>query len=546
MSLTRERLLYEIAMSIGNSRDLAPMLKECLPTYLRKLNLLAGAVLRTRPDDEGVSHEVAFTIPKRMSRNSAFSAAIDAVPGRLSHMEQSDFMASLPASGMVMGYQYTIMELPGFGLLLLLKASPGLTVEEIKSLAPINAKLAGACVSCVINEQLAREIAEREKAEAMYRNIVDNALDGIYRSRLDGSYIHVNPALARIFGYGSPQEMMDQVDDVSMMHYVYPEDRQRFIQLLQQDGQVNWFEFEYRRTDGQTGWISTSARLVSDEDGAAPYVEGTSRDITQGKLAEAALREAKIEAERLSQLKTNVINTVSHELRTPMTSILGFAKIIKRRLDQLSVQAERKDHKSSKFFKQICDNARVIIVEGERLTELINNVLDLAKLEAGQYDWNMESVSIADVLHHSLATSDVLFGETGVELMQDIPDDLPNVVGDHDRLIQVTLNLLSNAAKFTREGEVRLSAAVEGDSIVVRVADTGVGVPEKESQVIFETFRQIDNTLTDKPRGTGLGLPISHEIIAHHGGELWLEPNPGGGSVFAYSIPVGSRESASH
>lgn len=537
MALDQERLNYEIVMAIGNSQVMDVMLKESLTTYLRKLNCLAGAVFRQEEKDGVSCFNVVHAIPKRMRPDSVFRKAIDRIPSELTRTGHESYVASLPEVGSVGEFHTYVMELPGFGALLLVKSAPGLSEPDIKSLSSINAKLARACVFCDVNERLNEEIVERKKAEEKYRAMVDNSLDGIYQSSMEGKYLHVNPALARIFGYSTPEQLMNEVSDVGMLHYVHASDRQRFVKSLLKDGQVHMFEFEYRRKDGTRGWMSTSARLNHDEAGNPSYIEGACRDISPTKRAELALMEAKLQAEHLSQIKSNLISMVSHELRTPLTSILGFAIIMRKRLRELLSGDELTDRVAA-ILSRVEDNSGVIVAEGQRLTEMINNVLDLAKLEAGQYEWDMETVSLSEILKHSVSTTEILFQECPVDLVGDFPDDLPPVLGDHGRLIQVTINLISNAAKFTEEGEVRIAAGVEGESVTVRVIDSGIGVPEGKSEEIFETFRQLGNTLTGKPQGSGLGLAISREIIEFHGGRIWHKPAPGGGSVFAFSIPI--------
>ena len=147
-------------------------------------------------------------------------------------------------------------------------------------------------------------------------------------------------------------------------------------------------------------------------------------------------------------------------------------------------------------------------------------------------------MSINEVLEHSVTATKILFDRKGLELIKDIRADLPLFSGDRGRIIQVVINLLSNAAKFTETGDVTVSAVIEGQDIVVRVTDTGLGVSEDEAHIIFDKFRQLGDVLTDKPRGSGLGLAISLEIMEHHGGSLWYEPAKGGGSVFGFSIPI--------
>jgi len=538
-SFVRERLYYEIAMSIGNSLDFGEMLREGLSTYLRKLNCLAGAVLERVEDEDGLSSfEQVYAIPKRMKRNSAVSTALEQVPGSLDAGQLQVFLAGLPVVGGTNGYKHYLMELPGFGLLLLIKSAPGLSRPDLKSLTPLNLKLAEACRSCIANERLQSEIAEREKVEEKYKAIFDNAVEGIFQSTLEGRLIAANPSMAKLFGYDSPEELIAGVSDLGTQVYVRLEDRERFLRRLKNKGKASGFEVEYYRKDGTVGWLSSSARLIRDEEGNPLHVEGMAEDITPRKQAVIALREAKQEAERLSQMKSNFLSMVSHELRTPLTSILGFAKITRKRLGQILDGGSKCPDDVSRRLDRINDNTGVIVTEGERLTELINNVLDLSKLESGHFEWHMEDVSMNDVLAHSLAATEVLFADTKVALVQKVPQDLPLVGGDHDRLIQVVINLLSNAVKFTAEGSVVLSAVVKGDELVVRVEDSGIGVPPDEVDVIFDKFRQLGDTLTDKPKGTGLGLPICKEIVKHHGGSIWVEPSKSGGSLFAFAIPV--------
>lgn len=535
-SFFRERIYYEIAMSIGNSLDLGLMLKESLSMYLRKLNCLAGAVLMAREEDGETSFESAYAIPKRLHRNSAIRTAIENVPTSLSRQELGDYLDSLPLQTDVGEHKLYVMDLPGFGLLMLIKSAPGLSEPDFQSLIPLNAKLANACRSCVANEQLHREIIERERAEAKYRSIFENSVEGIFQSTLDGRFLEVNPAFARLLGCDSPEQVMEEYTDISTQLYVNHHDRDRFLNRLKKRGRVSNFETQFYRKDGTIGWCSLSSR-VADDNSESMVIEGLFTDISPRMKAMKILRAAKDEAVRLSNMKSSFLSMVSHELRTPLTSILGFAKLARR---QIKSYQEGKGDKANleRKLKRIADNSNVIIAEGERLTELINNVLDLAKLESGSCQWDMKGILLNEVLDHCIITSEVLFDGTAVALTQDIETPLPRVKGDRDRLVQVMLNLLSNAKKFTEKGSVHVSARTEGTDVVIRVTDTGIGVPEEEQQIIFDKFRQAGNTLTDKPQGTGLGLPICKEIVENHGGVLWLESEVGKGSVFGFNLPI--------
>jgi hypothetical protein len=192
-------------------------------------------------------------------------------------------------------------------------------------------------------------------------------------------------------------------------------------------------------------------------------------------------------------------------------------------------------------------NAGIIYSESQRLTHLINDVLDLAKIEAGRVDWRMAPLSVAEVLERAAQATQGLFDQKpDVHLVVEAPPGLPNLVGDRDRLTQVAINLISNAVKFTPAGEVRMALAREsdpevGDALVVRVRDTGVGIAPEDHATVFEQFRQVGDTLTDKPQGTGLGLPICKQIVEHHGGRMWLESALGAGSTFAFALPLARR-----
>ena len=250
-------------------------------------------------------------------------------------------------------------------------------------------------------------------------------------------------------------------------------------------------------------------------------------------------KEAKARAEDANEAKSAFLSTVSHELRTPLTSVLGFAKIIRKRLqDKIFPAVQSDDPKLKRTMDQVSENLNVVVSEGERLTSLINDVLDLAKIESGRMEWNMKPILIQDVIERAISATSSLFEEKDLKLKKQIPQDLPLINGDADKLIQVVINLLSNAVKFTDEGTVSVEAYKDNNQIVVEVQDTGMGVAEDDRHKIFERFRQAGDTLTDKPKGTGLGLPICREIIEHHGGIIWMKSELGEGSTFFFSLPL--------
>jgi signal transduction histidine kinase len=255
-------------------------------------------------------------------------------------------------------------------------------------------------------------------------------------------------------------------------------------------------------------------------------------DVEQAKME--AEKASKV-AEKANEAKSAFLSTVSHELRTPLTSVLGFAKIIKKRLEEkIFTTLDKADPKINKTVDQISENLKVVISEGERLTHLINDVLDLAKIEAGKMEWNQEKVSLAEVTERAIAATTSLFEQKDITLVKKIDTSVPYITGDADKLIQVVINLFSNAVKFTDNGKVTCSVTQKDNEVRVSISDTGIGIAQEDYGAVFEQFKQVGgDTLTDKPKGTGLGLPICKEIVEHHGGRIWVESTVGKGSTFS-------------
>jgi hypothetical protein len=238
------------------------------------------------------------------------------------------------------------------------------------------------------------------------------------------------------------------------------------------------------------------------------------------------LRSANQRLQELDRLKDDFISTVTHELRTPLTSIRAFSEILNDNPDLDSAQRR-------KFLG-------IVIKESERLTRLINQVLDLAKIESGNAEWHTSEIDMREVIEDSVSATSQLFKENNVELETHLPAAVPLIAADRDRLMQVMLNLLSNAAKFCnpQHGRVSISLAHRYDCLQVDVQDNGSGISEADQKVIFDKFRQVGDTLTAKPKGTGLGLPICRQIINHFGGRLWVSSPPGAGATFSFTIPL--------
>jgi signal transduction histidine kinase len=233
-------------------------------------------------------------------------------------------------------------------------------------------------------------------------------------------------------------------------------------------------------------------------------------------------------------MKDDFISTISHELRTPLTSIRAFSEIL---LDQPDLDRDKR----MKFIT-------IITKETERLTRLINQVLDLAKIESGRAEWHVSRLDLKQVVADALANMSEVANEKGVAVAVHAPDKLPPVQADLDRLVQVLLNLLSNAVKFCEPGRGRIDVTLSerGGCVRVDVRDNGPGIGEENHAVIFEKFGQAGDTLTGKPSGTGLGLPISKQIIEHLGGRLWVESRRGEGACFSFTLPTEPADAQAH
>ena len=258
-------------------------------------------------------------------------------------------------------------------------------------------------------------------------------------------------------------------------------------------------------------------------------LEQKSREL---EVATAELRSANQRLQELDGLKDDFVSTVTHELRTPLTSIRAFSEILH---DNPALEPGQRE----KFLG-------IIIKESERLTRLINQVLDLAKIESGNAEWQGGEIELREIVEDALSSTSQLFTDKQIAVEVDLPADLPPVVADRDRLLQVMLNLLSNAAKFCHDqgGRVRVRISRELDSLRVDVADNGIGISTDDQLIIFEKFRQVGDTLTRKPHGTGLGLPICRQIVRHFGGRLWVESAPGQGATFTFTLPCWDESAA--
>jgi signal transduction histidine kinase len=253
--------------------------------------------------------------------------------------------------------------------------------------------------------------------------------------------------------------------------------------------------------------------------------EDLGRLVEEQREAATALRQLNARLEQASRAKSEFLANMSHELRTPMNAILGFTEMLRDGL-----YGEVPDE-----LKEPLDD---IQINGRHLLGLINDVLDLSKIEAGRMDLALEEYAVQDVVDSVRASLRSLAVERGLDFETRVPPGLPVAYGDAKRLRQCLMNLTGNALKFTRQGRVEISVEQQGDQLVYRVLDTGIGIPKEELDKVFDEFRQVDATVTREFGGTGLGLSITKRFIEMHGGRIGVDSEFGRGSTFWFTVPL--------
>jgi len=575
-----------------------------------------------------------------------------------------------------------------------------------------------------VTEQALRESEER------FRDIFENAGDGVYQCNPQGEFITANPSIAHILGYDSPADLIQSVKNIETQCYVNPEDRVKFLADLKVAGSLSQYELHLQRKDGKKIWASENVRAVYDDQGKLIFYEGFVQDITERKLNErtthalyaiskaisttrdlqalyeaihsilgevidatnffiaihneeedrlvftyfadeiddyydirnvsdpetrsltiqvlrtgeplfisqanpidlelqknigvvgtpaevwlgvplklgdkvigcmtvqhysnphhysdtdvvlleavseqvamaierktneeavaqlneeledkvdqrtselrakaAELETANKRLRELDEIKSSLVSSISHELRTPLTSIRGFAKLTGKDFVR-HFQPLTSEKKLMKKGERIRQNLEIIETEGERLTRLINDFLDINRIESGKATWNDRFLNPCEVIRQAAdAVAGSFAAKEEVDLIIDLPETIPPIHADPDKIQQVLINLLNNAYKFTNEGSVTITIKSDERTLSVSVIDTGMGISETEQPYIFEKFHKskLGDTIRTKDKGTGLGLAICREIAEHYGGTIWVESTPGKGSAFSFMIPV--------
>jgi PAS domain S-box-containing protein len=392
------------------------------------------------------------------------------------------------------------------------------------------------------NQKLLKSSGALRESEQKYRDIFENAVIGVYQSTPKGRFQSANPAFAKLFGYETPDELIDDIKDIEQDVYVNPEERSRFKKLFAEEGEVKGFQAEFKRRNGSRFWISISGKAIRDDHGRILHYEGTVEDITARKQAENELatyhdhlevlvkkRTAQLEvaleqAESADRLKSAFLASMSHELRTPLNSIIGFTGMVLQGL------AGPLNEEQKKQLGMVRGSAR-------HLLDLINDILDISKIEAGQLNLMSDNFDLRESIEKAVQIILPLADKKNLRLHFKIGDNVSEMRGDQRRVEQIMINLLSNAVKYSDHGEINLHCYTDSDSIILSVMDTGIGIKPENLNIIFDAFRQVDTGITRVQEGTGLGLNITKKLVEMMGGSIHVESEIGKGSNFTVILP---------
>lgn len=377
-------------------------------------------------------------------------------------------------------------------------------------------------IICVVRNITDSKTAELQliKSEQQYRTVLESSPDPIIVYDMDGNTQYLNPAFSRVFGWTLSELKSGPVDFVPL---AVQAETQEKIRLLKEGFEIQGFEtLRYNRA-GETLAVIINASLLLDNECKAIGSVVTIVDITRLKKLEAELRYTKEQAESANQAKSEFLANMSHELRTPMHAILGFAKIVIEKIDRLE---------KAKLLEYIEE----VFSAGQRLMLLLNDLLDLAKLEVGRVDYDMQNQSLTSIVSLVIHEFGSIITEKELEIEFDKPSFDDKACFDQNKMIQVVRNLLSNAIKFSYpNGKIIVRITRQSGILMLSIKDFGIGIPPEELEIVFDKFVQSSKSKSEVG-GTGLGLAICNEIITAHEGRIWAKNNAEGGSTFFVTL----------
>ena len=358
-----------------------------------------------------------------------------------------------------------------------------------------------------------QKIEEKTKAlresEEQYSSLIENINIGIFRNTggPDGKFIHANPELAKMFGYESVEEVMNV--PVSGL-YQNPKERQRYIDKISKQGFVKDEVLALKKKDGTPIWAAVNAHVTYDDEGNILWMDGALKDITEQKLVDKA--------------KSEFISLASHQLRTPLTAI------------RWGIGMLRKKSKFNETSNQIADEIHGASVS---MSDTIQMMLQLSRVEAGKIELNMEEVNICPIIEELISEDNPLMEAKNQACVLTCTSDIPRIITDRHLLQEILRNLLSNAIKYTLDNStIEIFVETIETNVRISVKDNGIGIPKNEQKKIFSKFFRASNALNEMPDGTGLGLYLVHSLVRLLGGTVEFESIENEGSTFTVSLPV--------
>ena len=377
--------------------------------------------------------------------------------------------------------------------------------------------------------KLAIETSERNAAqsalrnsEAKFRAMFERSSIGISLANINERIIDSNPALCQMLGYNQ-----EELCDKRLTDYIYPEDLTtdlEYQQIVAENRDCFKKELRFQHKDGSLVWTHISVSLSCDTNNQPEFFLTTIEDITQRKQTELKLLKTKEAAEVSSQAKSEFLATMSHELRTPLNAIMGLSQLLQQKI------VGTLNDKQEEYVNYIYSS-------GEQLLALINDILDLSKVEAGKEELMLLPLQVQDVCNYVISTVCDRAFEKKLQLTTEIDPEADVCIADEQRIKQMLLNLLTNAIKFTPAGKVSLTVKKVMQGMMFTVSDTGIGIDSSQFQFLFEPFKQLDSRLNRQYEGTGLGLALTLKLARMHGGDVTVESTLGEGSRFMLFVP---------
>lgn len=369
----------------------------------------------------------------------------------------------------------------------------------------------------------------QDELEVQYRELIDNANSIILRMDMKGNVTFFNKYAERFFGFASEEILGRNVVGTIVAH---ADSSGRDLKAMIDDMGLNPGRYVENENEnilrsGERVWIAWTNKAIVDKDNSVKEIFCIGNNITKLKQAEEEILKAKEAAENANKAKSSFLANMSHELRTPLNAIIGFSEIMK------DGNAGPLNDKQKEYLGFVWES-------GKHLLSLINDILDLSKVEAGKMELELGEFNLKELLEKAVSFVRERAVKRSIKLLMDIKEDIGVIKADERKIKQVVYNLLSNAVKFTPdEGEVGIGAKKTGSEILVAAWDTGIGIDPKDAPKVFAEFEQIDSEYSRRYSGTGLGMPLSRKFIELHGGRMWFESEgKNKGSRFYFTLPL--------